>query len=105
MKITTLAYNANQPITKQITVPTGSEYAVGVKVYKDGEELSLGLGELTINDISAVAQSNGYNIFKLSSNSDEGMKMLDVVALKPPTLEAAISDEIYSTTFVTNRSM
>lgn len=68
MEIQTIEYNTNQPVNQQITVPINSIYGIGIKVSKDGEALSCGMDELTINGISATTQSNDYNIYVLSSD-------------------------------------
>lgn len=62
-------------MTYQIVVPTNSEYAVGVKVAKDGQVVD---GNLSVDGMSATTKIGDYSIVKLSSDGVEGMKRLDV---------------------------
>lgn len=78
METQTIEYSANQPINKQITVPTNSNYGIGIKIFKDDEPLSCGLDELTIDGIAATAQSNGYNIYTLSSDGAQTLRKYTV---------------------------
>ena len=78
MNIQTIEYDARMPVQKQITVPTNSDFAVGIKVYRDGKEVDVKRHELSVNGQIASDQRNGYNIFELSSNGDVGMTSLDV---------------------------
>lgn len=78
MNVQTIEFDASTPIQKQITVPTNSDFAVGIKVYRDGKEVDVKRHELSVNGQIASDQRNGYNIFELSSNGDVGMTSLDV---------------------------
>lgn len=78
MKVQTIEYDAAAPAQKQVTVPTNSDYAVGVKVFKDGEEVAVKRHELSVNGQIASDQVNGYNVFNLSSDGNVGMTSLDV---------------------------
>lgn len=75
MIIPTLEYSANAPMVKQITAPTNSVYAVGVKATKNGQAIS---GDLSVDGVAASTTIGGYRIVKLSSDGFEGMKKLDV---------------------------
>ena len=86
MKITTLEYSANQPVNRQITVPTNSKYAVGIKVYKDGVAVDCGLDEISVGGISATEQIAGYNVFELSADGIASINTRDVAILKYPSL-------------------
>lgn len=74
MKYQILEYNANGPTPQQITVPLNSAYGVAVKVYKDGEEVDVKPGELSVGGQAAFGQVNGFNTVELSSNGTVGMK-------------------------------
>lgn len=63
MNTYTLEYSLNQPSPKQITVPLNSFYAVGIKLYKNGEPLSCETGELTVDGTEASGESAGYGVF------------------------------------------
>lgn len=82
MRIQTLEYSANTPITKQITAPINSIYAVGVKVTKDGQVID---GNLSVDGLSASTKIGDYNIVKLSSDDVEGMKILNIAVDKSAT--------------------
>ena len=82
MKVTTLQYNANQPMPQQIAVPTNSEYAIGLKIIRDGEPVELSASELSVGGQTCTAMNADYSVFKLSSDGFEGMKKLDVVVDK-----------------------
>ena len=87
MRIQTLEYNANQPIAQQIVVPTNSDYAVGVKVTKDGQVVD---GDLTIGGIEPTTTIGDYNIVKLESDGVEGMTEVEVEVGTEPTIEKEI---------------
>ena len=78
MKVQTIKYDVDKPTPQQITVPLNSDYSLGVKVYKDGEQIELKSNQLSVDGEVATGQENSYNIFELSSGSDVGMKQLDV---------------------------
>ena len=82
MQTQNLEYNLNQPIPKQIAVPLNSLYGISVKLYKDGEALSCGMDELTVDGLAAVSQVADYNIYTLSSDGNVGIKKYDVVLNK-----------------------
>lgn len=90
MRIPTLEYSANTPIVKQITAPTNSMYAVGVKVTKDGQVVD---GNLSVDGISASTKIGDYSIIKLSSDGFEGMKILNIAVDKSATFQGEISAE------------
>lgn len=41
MNFYTLEYDCNTPVTQQINVPTNTDYKVGIKVKKDGQDINL----------------------------------------------------------------
>ena len=86
MKINAIEYDACMPMPNQITVPTNSDFNVGIKVYRDGEEVNVKRHELSVNGQIASDQIDGYNIFELSSDGDVGMKKIIVDVVKPTTL-------------------
>ena len=92
MNVQTIEFDASTPIQKQITVPTNSDFAVGIKVYRDGEVVDVKRHELSVNGQIASDQRNGYNIFELSSDSNVGMKRLEFDVDKKST----VSQNIYS---------
>lgn len=75
MKITTLEYNANQPITKQITEPLNSVYCVAVKVYKDGQPVS---ADLSVGGTACTEGPDGTKLAELSSGNFQTMKRFGV---------------------------
>ena len=87
MRIQTLEYNANQPLLQQITVPLTSNYAVGVKVYRDGKPVECGMDAITIDGLSATSQVAGYNVYELSSDDKTGTKLLDINVNTPNSYE------------------
>ena len=83
MNFYTLEYDCNTPVTQQINVPTNSDYKVGIKVKKDGQDISLqpsqlSVGEYTMDD----AKTNGYVTYGASTGDDAEYKQLDVVVDK-----------------------
>lgn len=48
MKLYTLDYNCNQPITQQVNIATNTDAKIGIKVQKDGEYLNLDGSTLSI---------------------------------------------------------
>lgn len=91
MNVQTIEFDASTPIQKQITVPTNSDFAVGIKVYRDGEVVDVKRHELSVNGQIASNQRNGYNIFELSSDSNVGMKQFDVEAAKLPVIDTTLT--------------
>lgn len=91
MKVQTLDYNLNQPMAKQITVPLNSTFGVAVKVYKDGEEVDVKPGELSVGGQAASGQVNGFNTVELSSDNSIGMKQLEVEAAKLPIIDTTLT--------------
>ena len=75
MRIATINYSANQPTLQQIIVPTDSKYAVGVRVFKDGEMIS---GDLSVGGIAASDNKGGFGIVELSSDGAETIRCFDV---------------------------
>lgn len=75
MKVQVIVYDANKPIPRQIVVPTNSEYAIGIKVTKDGNVIDNGL---TVGGVEPTNTIGDYSIFYLSSDSTEGMKQFEL---------------------------
>jgi len=48
MKLYTLDYNCNQPVTQQVNIATNTDAKIGIKVQKDGEYLNLDSSTLSI---------------------------------------------------------
>lgn len=67
MKYYKLNYDANRPSTKQITVPTNSDYGVAVKVEKDGEFVEN--AGITVGGKEAQDLVAGWKTVELSSGS------------------------------------
>lgn len=77
MKYKTITFDANRPIAQQITEPTNSEYGIAVKVYKNDEAVDA--SKVSIQDADKVETTeDGWSLYKLSSDSNEGMKTVEV---------------------------
>lgn len=75
MKFYNLKFNANAPAAQQINVPTNTDYKLGVKVVKNGEELALSADGATYGGLRADdAKTNGYLTFTLSSDDNATVK-------------------------------
>ena len=48
MKLYTLDYDCNMPVTQQVNVATNTDAKIGIKVQKDGEYLNLDGSTLSI---------------------------------------------------------
>lgn len=72
MKLYTLEYDCNLPVTQQVNIATNTDAKIGIKVQKNGEYLELNgstLSVVTPNEtISADAElTNGYVTFPIST--------------------------------------
>ena len=86
MKFYNLTFDCNAPIKQQINVPTNTDYKVGIKVTKNGKEVSPLPENVTLGGLSAdTEKTNGYITFTKSAgdnasyivenlNIDEGME-------------------------------
>lgn len=71
MKIYTLDFDCNAPMTQQVNVPTNTDYKVGIKVKRNGEYQNLKPAEITLGTLSAdEGDINGYVTFTLSSGDN-----------------------------------
>ena len=87
MNFYTLDYDCNTPVTQQINVPTNTDYKVGIKVKKDGQDINLQPSQLTVGDYTMDdTKTNGYVTYKASTGDDAEYKQLDVkVETEAPT--------------------
>lgn len=70
MNIYIAEYDFNKPVQKTITIPTNTNYKIGIGVIRNGSMLHLGKDDVKINigdtEISATGTYNGYVIFDRS---------------------------------------
>ena len=77
MKYKTITFDANRPIAQQITEPTNSEYGIAVKVFKNDEAVDA--SKVSIQNADKVETTeDGWSLYKLSSDGNEGMKTVEV---------------------------
>lgn len=71
MTLYTLEYSANTPTTQQVNIPTNTDYKIGVKVVKNGEQLDLDPADVTLGALSADAEkTNDYVTFTEEAGDD-----------------------------------
>lgn len=68
MKIYTIDYDFNRPMMRSITVPTNTEYKIGISATRNGLRLGLTEGEVTIKlgngaTLRPSGEYNGYITF------------------------------------------
>lgn len=85
MKLYTLDYNCNQPLTQQVNIATNTDAKLGIKVQKDGEYLNLDGSSLSVVTPNATISAdeeltNGYVTFPISIG-DEPTLTQDTVVL------------------------
>ena len=77
MKYKTITFDANKPIAQQITEPTNSEYGIAVKAYKNDEVVDP--SKVSISNVEKAKETeDGWSLYKLSSDGNEGMKTVEV---------------------------
>lgn len=71
MKFYNLTFDCNLPTKQQINIPTNTDYKVGVKVTKNGKEVSPLPKNVTLGTLSAdTEKTNGYITFTKSAGDD-----------------------------------
>lgn len=79
MNFYTLEYDCNTPVTQQINVPTNTDYKVGIKVKKNGQDINLQPSQLSVGNFEMEAEkTNGYVTYKASVGDDANFTQLDV---------------------------
>ena len=79
MNLYTLEFDCNTPVTQQINVPTNSDYKVGIKVKKDGQDIDLQPSQLSVGDYTMDdVKTNGYVTYSASTGDNAEYKQLDV---------------------------
>jgi len=76
MQYKTLTFDANKPITKQITEPLNSDYGIAVKMKVDGQYVDI--ESLSVNGTSSTETRNGWTLAELSTGSTPDLKLMDV---------------------------
>ena len=81
MKIYTIDYDFNRPMMKSITVPTNTEYKIGISATLNGRQLSLTESQVTIKlGNGAILQPSGeYNGY-ITFNYSQGRIPSDQIA-------------------------
>ena len=93
MKIYTIDYDFNRPMMRSITVPTNTEYKIGIAAIRNGQRLGLTEGQVTIelgngDILQPSGKYNGYITF----NYSQGRIPSDQVA----TVKIQYLTEIYN---------
>lgn len=79
MNFTTIEYDCNTPTVQQINIPTNTDYMVGIKVKKDGQDINLQPSQLTVGDYTMDdTKTNGYVTYKASTGDSASFAQLDV---------------------------
>lgn len=87
MKLYTLDYDCNMPVTQQVNVATNTDAKIGIKVQKNGEYLELDGSTLSVvtpsTTISADTElTNGYVTFPISIGDEPSLTQDTVVVNK-----------------------
>ena len=99
MNFYTLDYDCNTPTTQQINVPTNTDYKVGIKVKKDGQDINLQPNQLSVGNFEMDAEkTNGYVTYKASTGDKASFSQFDV---RVDTLMDAIDSSDLSSLSVT----
>lgn len=101
MKYKALTFDANRPIPQQITEPLNSDYGVAVKVYKDEQLVD---AALSVGGVETVEGPDGWKLCELSTDSKEGMKILDVEVNKETETTVLSGSAVYENTLTTTRN-
>ena len=93
MKIYTIDYDFNRPMMKSITVPTNTEYKIGISATRNGLKLGLDESQVTIKlgngaTLRPSGEYNGYITF----NYSQGNIPSDQIA----TVKIAYRSKIYN---------
>lgn len=79
MNFYTLEYDCNTPVTQQINVPTNTDYKVGIKATKDGQDINLQPSQLSVGNYTLDdTKTNGYVTYKASTGDNASFTQLDV---------------------------
>lgn len=66
----TIDYDLNRPTNKIVSAPLNSDFGVGVRMWRDGSALD---SDITVGGISSSGTRGGYQLFDLSTGSDEAI--------------------------------
>ena len=64
----TIDYDLNHPTNKIVSAPLNSNFGVGVKMWRDGSALD---SDITVGGIASSGTRGGYQLFDLSTGSEE----------------------------------
>lgn len=64
----TINYDLNRPTNQIVTAPLNSDFGVGVKMWRDGSALD---SDITVGGIASSGTRGGYQLFDLSTGSEE----------------------------------
>lgn len=95
MKLYTIDYDCNLPVTQQVNVATNTDAKIGIKVKKDGEYINLDGSTLSVvtpsTTISADAElTNGYVTFPITTPDTASYVQDTVVVDKPHSFNGTI---------------
>ena len=81
MKIYTIDYDFNRPMMKSITVPTNTEYKIGIAATRNGQQLGLTESQVTIKlgNGATLRPSGKYNDY-ITFNYSQGRIPSDQIA-------------------------
>lgn len=66
----TIDYDLNRPTNKIVSAPLNSDFGVGVKMWRDGSALD---SDITVGGNASTGTRGGYQLFELSTGSDEAI--------------------------------
>lgn len=69
-KYYTIDYDLNRPTNKIVPAPLNSDFGVGVRMWRDGSALD---SDITVGGIASSGTRGGYQLFDLSTGSDEAI--------------------------------
>lgn len=91
MKLYTLDYNCNLPVTQQVNIATNTDAKIGIKVQKNGEYLNLDGTSLSVDGLSADSElTNGYVTFPITTPDTASYVQDTVVVNKPHAFNGTI---------------
>lgn len=97
MKLYTLTYDCNKPVTQQINVPTNTDYKVGIKVKRNGEYQNLKVSEVKLY----TGESTEIEPTDFNSTAADIMSSVTtvLVAMLPANISADLGEQTLNTIY------
>lgn len=95
MKFYALKFDANLPTKQQVNITTNTDYKIGIKVTRNGEELVLSPANVTLGNLAADTEKlNGYVTFTSATDDNASMTVKEI-DISSPSLKFQIVLNIY----------